>query len=306
MLIPVVLLPDLLLQYTTETDTTLWRFWLYPSLVLGTSDCFPPCFGLKPFFSWGAVADWLSTVWSCYSRVCAVCLWGWAISLNWNADLQVSIDDCFSGNQAHWWFSSNTLRDSLLWNHLSDQRKQDSFYSNATCTLIIAHMTRNMLLTTLVRLLYVYIDFEPRYLEFEFYLCGYFTVYLKHLVKKMLLSHIVVLVLWDESCNKYLHLYFNIKILFHHVTLSAVQLCVCVCVALQSLHKLKPKALAWTTRAAAEGIWEYTTHVAWKFKNSGSNGEDRVQIYAYLSLRVVAAQDNAIQRFCNSVNVCRH
>lgn len=71
-----------------------------------------------------------------------------------------------------------------MWNHLSDQRKQDSFYSSATCTLIVAHMTRNMLLTKLVHLLYVYIDFEPRYLEFEFCLRGYFTVYLNHLVKK--------------------------------------------------------------------------------------------------------------------------
>lgn len=53
-----------------------------------------------------------------------------------------------------------------------------------------------------------------------------------------------MLVLWVESCNEYLHLYYNIKIVFHHVTLSAVQLCACVCVALQSLHKLKPKALA--------------------------------------------------------------
>lgn len=146
MLIPVVFLPDLPLQYTKETDTTLWWFWLYwdfPFMCAISSSgnlwLLSSVFWFKiTVLSLRAVADWLSTVWSCCSRVCAVCLWGWASNLNQNADLQVYIDDCFSVNQALWWFSSDTLRDSLLWNYLSDQGKQD-FYSSATCTLIIAH-----------------------------------------------------------------------------------------------------------------------------------------------------------------------
>lgn len=56
-----------------------------------------------------------------------------------------------------------------------------------------------------------------------------------------------------------------------HAAIHSAVLSVCVCVALQSLHKAEPKALAWTKRAAAEGIWEYAAHVVWKFKTWGSS-----------------------------------
>lgn len=64
---------------------------------------------------------------------------------------------------------------------------------------------------------------------------------------------------------------------FHNVGHAATQVGrMCMCVALQSLRKPKPKALARTTRAAAEGIWEYTTRRL-KIQNLGRSGEDRVR-----------------------------